>query len=276
MKAGENECEKTCDERNAPASAYLKKVMHGRADICHRWLAWQSHYALFYVYQLYSTAIFRPLSSAGSPYYCTLILYLLCITEIPFVMTTATLPAGIPPAANTKYQPRKSTLARKREDDDLLEPSSPSKRSKVSFDSDVEVRLVEEWEKTPTVIQEGVRRALLKRATGDSTGYERVKAIYTPVKDGQDEPGPATVKSHTFALLNNVSMLNRGCADLVHAVLSSDWLGRSEEYVHLFTQFLANLVSAQSLYLADVLGMLAENITAGRLYPRSAFQKILS
>ncbi|KAL8862823.1 MAG: hypothetical protein Q9178_000765 [Gyalolechia marmorata] len=177
-------------------------------------------------------------------------------------MTSATLPAGIPPAANTKYQPRKSTLARKREDHDLLEPSSPSKRSKVSFDSDVEVRLVEEWEKTPTVIQEGVRRALLKRATGDSTGYERVKAIYTPVKDGQEEPGPATVKSHTFALLNNVSMLNRGCADLVHAALSSDWLGRSDEYVHLFTQFLANLVSAQSLYLPDVLRMLAENITA--------------
>ncbi|KAL8922171.1 MAG: hypothetical protein Q9172_003673 [Xanthocarpia lactea] len=177
-------------------------------------------------------------------------------------MTTATLPAGIPPTANTKYQPRKSTLARKREDDDLPEPSSPSKRSKVSFDSDVEVRLVEEWEKTPTVIQEGVRRALLKRATGDSTGYERVKAVYTPVKDGQEEPGPATVKSHTFALLNNVSMLNRGCADLVHAALSSDWLGRSEEYVHLFTQFLANLVSAQSLYLTDVLRMLAENITA--------------
>ncbi|KAL8845642.1 MAG: hypothetical protein Q9198_011385, partial [Flavoplaca austrocitrina] len=88
-------------------------------------------------------------------------------------MATAPMPLGNSPTANTKVPPRKSTLSRKREGDDLLLPSSPSKRYKVSFDSDVEVRLVEEWEKTPTVIQEGVRRALLKRASGDSTSYEQ-------------------------------------------------------------------------------------------------------
>lgn len=181
-------------------------------------------------------------------------------------MTTASMPVGTPPTVTTKRRPQKSTLSRKREDDDIPVPSSPSKRSKVSFDSDVEVRLVEEWEKTPTVIREGVRRALLKRSAGDSTGYDQVKAVYTPAKDNQEETSPATLKNYTFALLNNVSMLNKGCTDLVHAVLASDWLGRSEGYVHLFTQFLANLVSAQTLYLPDVLRMLVENITAGRLY----------
>ncbi|KAL8734149.1 MAG: hypothetical protein Q9166_001634 [cf. Caloplaca sp. 2 TL-2023] len=172
------------------------------------------------------------------------------------------MPAGPTPALTNKHRPRKSTLVRKRENDDMLAPSSPSKRSKVSFDSDVEVRMVEECEKSPAVIQDGVRRALLKRAAGDNTGYDRMKAIYIPAEDDQDEPSFATVRNHTAALLSNVSMLNKSCADLVHAVLSSDWLGRSEEYVHLFTQFLANLVSTQALYLPDVLRMLVENITA--------------
>ncbi|KAL8670771.1 MAG: hypothetical protein Q9168_004713 [Polycauliona sp. 1 TL-2023] len=176
-------------------------------------------------------------------------------------MTIASMPVGTPLNA-TKLPPRKSTLSRKREDDDYLLPSSPSKRSKVSFDSDVEVRLVEEWEKSPTVIQESVRRALLKRAAGDSTGYEHVKAIYMPVEASTEETSPATLRNYTFALLNNVSLLNKDCSNLVHAMLGSDWLGRSEEYVHLFTQFLANLVSAQTLYLPDVLRMLVENITA--------------
>lgn len=181
-------------------------------------------------------------------------------------MVTASMPLGNAPTPNTKVPPRKSTLSRKREDDDLLLPSSPSKRSKVSFDSDVEVRLVEEWEKTPTVVQEGVRRALLKRASGDSTSYEQVKAIYTPVRGNQEETSPATLRNYTFALLNNVSMLNKDCNDLVHAVLGSDWLSRPEGYVYLFTQFLANLISAQTLYLPDVLRMLVENITASKLY----------
>ncbi len=180
-------------------------------------------------------------------------------------MTTVSMPVGTPPTATIKHRARKSTLSRKREDDDLLVPSSPSKRSKVSFDSDVEVRLVEEWEKTPTVIQEAVRRALLKRSAGDNTGYDQIKAVYTPVKDNQEETSSATLRNYTFALLNNVSMLNKSCADLVHAALASDWLSRSEGYVHLFTQFLANLVSAQTLYLPDVLRMLVENMTAGRL-----------
>ncbi|KAL8995113.1 MAG: hypothetical protein Q9169_005096 [Polycauliona sp. 2 TL-2023] len=172
------------------------------------------------------------------------------------------MPTGTTLNATAKLLPRKSTLSRKRENDDVLVPSSPSKRSKVSFDSDVEVRLVEEWEKTPSVIQESVRRALLKRAAGDSTGYDHVKAVYMPVKANTEETSAATLRNYTFALLNNVSMLNKDCTSLVHAMLSSDWLGRSDGYVQLFTQFLANLVSAQTLYLHEALRMLVENITA--------------
>ncbi|KAL8718212.1 MAG: hypothetical protein Q9225_004620 [Loekoesia sp. 1 TL-2023] len=177
-------------------------------------------------------------------------------------MTSATRPVGPTPALVTKHLPRRSTLVRKREEDDSLEPSSPSKRSRVTFDSDVEVQVVEEWEKSPAVIHDSVRRAIQKHATGDSAGYERVKAIFTPAKDDQEQASPTTVKNHTAALLSNVSMLNKSCTDLVNAVLDSNWLERSGKYVLLFTQFLANLVSAQGFFLPDVLRMLADNLTA--------------
>ncbi|KAL8733273.1 MAG: hypothetical protein Q9181_003649 [Wetmoreana brouardii] len=186
-------------------------------------------------------------------------------------MTTATRSVGPTPAPITRKLPPTSTLVRKHEDDEIPDPSSPTKRRRVTFDSDVEVRIVEKWEKSPAVIQESVRRALQNRATGDSTGYDKVKAIYTPEKDKQDEASPTTVKNHTAALLSNVSLLNKSCADLVHAVLGSDWLGRSEDYVHLFVQFLANLVAAQGLFLPEVLRMLVENITTCKAHAYRKF-----
>ncbi|KAI4252313.1 MAG: hypothetical protein LQ352_004364 [Teloschistes flavicans] len=177
-------------------------------------------------------------------------------------MTTATRPVRPAPSQITTKLPRSSTLVRKREDDLDLESSSPTKRHRVTFDSDVEVRMVEKWEKPPAVIQDAVRRALQSHTTGDSTDYDKVKAVYAPPEDSsQEHASPTAIRNHTAALLSNVSRLNKSCTDLVHSVLSSDWLGRSDDYVHLFVQFLANLVSAQGLFLADSLRMLVENLT---------------
>lgn len=181
-------------------------------------------------------------------------------------MTSAIRPAGPTPALFAKHAPRRSTLVRKREEDEILEPSSPTKRSKVTFDSDVEVQVVEEWGKSPAVVQESVRRAIQKHAVGDSVSYERVKAVFAPANADQDEASPTAVKNHTAALLSNVSMLNKFCADLVNAVLDSSWLERSEDYIQLFTQFLANLVSAQGVHLPNVLRMLADNLTASKTF----------
>ncbi|KAL9018935.1 MAG: hypothetical protein Q9185_003769 [Variospora sp. 1 TL-2023] len=176
-------------------------------------------------------------------------------------MTSAFRPAGPTSALLTKQLPRRSTLVRKREDDDTPQPSSPSKRSKVSFDSDVEVRLVEDWEKSPVVIQESVRRAIQKHAIGDNAGYDRVKAIYAPTNQDDDAATPTSVKYHTAALLSNVAVLDKKCADLVHAVIDSDWLERPDDYLNLFRQLLANLVSAHGYFLPNVLHMLVDNLT---------------
>ena len=171
---------------------------------------------------------------------------------------------GPPIAATTpKSLLRRPTLVRKREDDENAPPSSPGKKAKVTFDSDVELRVVSDWEKSPHLIQEEVRRAFAKRALGDNSGYDRLKDVYSRKKSNEEELSPVILKNYTTSLLANVSALSKSNSDLVHAVLSSDWLGHTEDYVNLFVRLLANLSSAQGVFLGDTVRMLVKNLTAG-------------
>ena len=163
---------------------------------------------------------------------------------------------------SSKTLPRRPTLVRKRDDDDEHIPSSPGKKAKVSFDSDVEVRVVDDWETSPEFIHEEVRQALAKRANGNNSGYEKIKEVYSTRKNGEEEPTPRLIKTYTTALLGNVSALTKSNADLVHEVLYSQWLGRQEDYVALFVRFLANLISAQGTFLGEAVRMLVNNLTA--------------
>lgn len=182
------------------------------------------------------------------------------------ILSTIQHPVGPVAAAAPKSLLRRPTLVRKREDDDEAPPSSPGKKARVTFDSDVEVRLVSAWEKAPHLIQEEVRRAFTKRALGDDSGYDKLKDIYSKKKPNEEEMGSVTLKHYTIALLANVSALNKSNSDLVHTVLSSDWLARTEDYVNLYVRLLANLVSAQGVFLADVVRMLVNNLTAGKTH----------
>ena len=163
--------------------------------------------------------------------------------------------------ASTKQPVRRPTLIRKRDDTDASigrdrTPSSPSKRLKVSFDNEVEVKVMDDWEKAPAIIREEVRRALERHVQGDDSAYDRIREIYTTNPTAEDAPSSATLRNYTAALLSSVSALNRSCSGLVYAVLKSAWINRDETYVALFLRLLGNLVSAQGAYLGDVLRML--------------------
>lgn len=184
-------------------------------------------------------------------------------------------PASIQPVANpvlstpTKPSFRRPALVRKRDDTDLdvegdTIPQSPSKRTKVTFDADVEVRVMDQWEKAPEVVREEVRRALERHAIGDDAAYDQVKEVYTANPIAEDAPSSRTLRNYTAALLSKVSSLNRSCSGLVHAVLESEWLGRDATYLALFVRFLGSLISAQGMYLGDVIHMLVENLTYGK------------
>ncbi|MCJ1382824.1 hypothetical protein MMC17_005937 [Xylographa soralifera] len=175
--------------------------------------------------------------------------------------------------APTKQPVRRPTLVRKRDDtessvDRARTPSSPSKRLKVSFDDEVQVKVMDDWEKAPAIIREEVRRALERHAQGDDSAYNRVKEIYTTKPTAEDAPSSTTLRNYTAALLSSVSGLNRSCSSLVHAVLKSVWIVRDEDYVALFLRLLGNLVSAQGVYLGDVLRMLVGHLVNGEFVIR--------
>ncbi len=177
--------------------------------------------------------------------------------------------AGHTPTPEPKPLLRRPTLIRKRDDTDLdlggdAIPSSPGKRTKVTFDLDAEVRVMGDWEKDPELIQEEVRRAIEQHVRGENTGYDRVKEVFSAEPTSEDAPSPTTIRNHLLALLRNVASLNKSCSGLVHAVLESQWLRRDESYVALYVRFLGTLSSAQGGFVGAVLRMLVDNLCNGR------------
>lgn len=176
--------------------------------------------------------------------------------------------ASITPLPVSKSLSSRPTSIRKRDSthldfaDDAV-PSSPGKRPKVKFDTDVEVQVIGEWEKDPELIREEVRRAVALHARGENAGYDQVKEIFTTEPASEDAPSPTTIKNYMLALLGSVASLNKSCSGLVHAVLESQWLGRDEGYVALYIRFLGALSSAQGGFVGTVLRMLVENFSSG-------------
>ena len=169
-------------------------------------------------------------------------------------------PPALGPIASTIPKPlqRRPTLVRKRDEDseDEIVPSSPGKKFKVSFGQDV-------GEAAPHLIQEEVRLAFDKRSWSDVSGYEKIKEIYNSKKDAKDEVSSNVLRIYTAALLNNVPRLNRTSSDLVQKVINSQWLGREDDYVALFTKLLGSLVVQHGMYLRETIWMLVENLTSG-------------
>lgn len=161
--------------------------------------------------------------------------------------------------------PSASIPIRTRNDSDDEGPSRPKKRTKNKSDSDIDDRTMGDFEKVPQLIREEVRCALEQHAQGDDDGYLCIKKIYASKRMIEDEPSTAKLRLYTMALLGNVSSLNRSRSELVHTVLNSKWLGRNEDYATLFVRFTANLASTQGVFLVDVLQMLVDNLTAGKL-----------
>ena len=177
-------------------------------------------------------------------------------------MTTTPQPASVVHAP-TKPLYRRPSLVRKRDDLDRSSSPIPAKRVKVTFDDNVKVQDLHEWEKAPEVILEEVRRAIHRHAHGEDSGYAKLRSIYTSGKIEEQVISSTITRSYTVALLGNVSALDKACFDLVYAVVNSDWLSRDDDYVRIFVRLLANMVSSQGQFLTDVFRMLVENLTSG-------------
>jgi RNA polymerase I-specific transcription initiation factor RRN3 len=139
-------------------------------------------------------------------------------------------------------------------------PSSPSKRPRVTFDSDVEfVSADDDDEVDPQLIREQVRRAIQRHLAGDDEdSYENVKHIFSADPRKENAPSQRSVHAHLQAVLAHVSSLDKSCNGLVNAVLFCEWVGRDENFVKLYIKVLGNLAAAKSGFLGKILHTLVD------------------
>lgn len=138
-------------------------------------------------------------------------------------------------------------------------PSSPSKRSRVTFDSDVEIVSADDEEDLdPLVVKEQVRRAIERHRFREDDTYERIKSLFTTSPEKANAPSSKALKIHLQAVLANVTSLNKDCSGLVNAILYSEWVGRDESYYALFVRFLNNLAAAQRGYQHKIMSVLVD------------------
>ena len=193
---------------------------------------------------------------------------------VSFVPVQPSAPAA-PKTKPTKPLLRRATLSgtiRKSDDagldaDLLLVPPSPIKRAKVTFNPQVEEKVMEEYSlksRSLESVRGEVRRAIESHGRGESEAYDTIKEIFAP-RRGEDAPDLAQgeTKQYLLALSSNAALLNRGCSGLVGALLACQWMGRDEGFVKAYVHFLGSLASAQGIYVGSVLGMLVGHFSGG-------------
>lgn len=166
---------------------------------------------------------------------------------------------------------------RTREDDDNEHlPQSPTKRRKtVAFDLEstivqsigLQTQTPDEIRKKVESIKQVVLKALKEKTTGDQEAYDTLKGVFradrrrgTSPEPSQraDDIDPSDLIYYVNALRSYAPQIGRSCSSLVHEVLGIQWLGRPDNFVTVYIDFLANLVTGQSIYLSNVLAMLVE------------------
>ncbi len=175
--------------------------------------------------------------------------------------------AGPTPNIVPKMPIRGLIRGRKRDNDDSDErrrASSPEKKRKHSISLKLHGDRSEASSAPFSLVHEEVGLAFDKHGWSDDSGYDKIKEMYSSKKNPEDEVSSTMLKAYTAALLSNVVRLNRTSSDLVHTVINSQWLGREDEYVKLFTKLLGRLAAQHGMYLGEVLRMLVENLTSGK------------
>merc|ERR1712000_575229 len=117
----------------------------------------------------------------------------------PAVPTTISSPV-LSSSKHLRPQPiqRRSTLKRSIDETSLMDtPSSPSKRSRVTFDSDVEiVSADDEAVPDPSVVKEQVIRAIERHRLGANETYERVRAVFSTDPEKPNAPSTKNLRIH--------------------------------------------------------------------------------
>lgn len=169
-------------------------------------------------------------------------------------------PQSILRGASTKR--KRSSIATSDIDDDYQQREAvlAAKRRKVAFSSEPSVRILDEHgEKSATLVREEIRYAITQHSAGDNEGYDEIIQILGTEPHAEDAVSDSLLSKYLLGLISNASMLNKSCADIVHAALGMKWLAREEKVVQKYIRFLKHLAISNSGFMAATLKMLVDN-----------------
>ncbi|RMZ91738.1 hypothetical protein DV736_g1011, partial [Chaetothyriales sp. CBS 134916] len=181
--------------------------------------------------------------------------------------TAASTAASTPSKPGRPFPPKPRALKRSiHETAPIAIPSSPIKRSRVQFDSDIDILSADDDDGgdddkanfDPLVVKEQVRRAIERHRYGNDESYDAVRALFTTPPDDRRAPSTIRVRMHVQALLSNVALLSKECSSLVNAVVYSEWIGRDDAFYSLFVKFLTVLAAAQRGFQNRIMEMLVD------------------
>ncbi|KAF2093120.1 RNA polymerase I-specific transcription initiation factor RRN3 [Rhizodiscina lignyota] len=178
------------------------------------------------------------------------------------------------PSAGVMATPPATDLKRKRVEpessglDDTITSSqilsSPTKRLKVTFNPEIDVRVVEDWrDKAIGLVREEVRTGIDGHITGtNSARYDQIKQFFAASPSAKDALSSRLLRKYLIALIGCIRSLDKRCNGLVHAVVDSAWLERDDEFIAMYLRLLGALVSAHGGYIHEVLSMLVSKFTS--------------
>lgn len=135
--------------------------------------------------------------------------------------------------------------------------SSQTKRPRVTFDPDVDIRILPDWsEKSLELVRQEVKRALEKHAAGDHCDYDQLKNLFAIKPTSSDAPLTSLLVKYVNVLSQHVILLDHKCSSLVHAIIDCHWVARNEQFFQSYKYLLRNLLSVQPGYTSSVLQML--------------------
>ncbi|RSM15672.1 hypothetical protein CEP52_000662 [Fusarium oligoseptatum] len=198
----------------------------------------------------------------------------------PFTPTTRKFSGPVPRGSTPVRSILKpaSVLGRRKAEhaglsDPLEVPESPTKRRKVFFD-DIRNVTYEVGRRTMDEVKLEVRTALEEHLRGNDGQYDTLKELFAsdkqrylpPVVGEEDDTlKPHELQVYVMALTGCIPILkDKACNGLVKTILKCSWLGRDDDFVKVFTHFLAALVSAQGSYLSPVLAMMVGKFSDSR------------
>ena len=182
-------------------------------------------------------------------------------------MVSLAAPVGAMPPPPTPLSKR-PTMGLKRDSsyldtDDEAGLSQTTKRLKVEFSDDVEIRIIgDDTDKTFEWVKEKVRSAIHSHlATGEAKDdAEYAKLLHLLGEDAYSSDAPTTnlLKKYIQAMIPHVSVLGQ-CSKLVLAVLDLSWLGRDESFAQIYQEFLRVLANTHGKFTHPMMERMVSN-----------------